>query len=292
MTVRRAVLWPRRVYRFGRETRRLLANSPVPDGWTRSAAATQMRLVAGVVRREDGIVHVRVGDWDVAGFSTKSLGYLHSEIFVKLAYYFRATRADPFIVDGGSNIGMSVLFFKALYPEARVLAFEPAEPAHRLLARNVEANRLSGVEIHRAALGRYDGETAFYDEPHDPATFRMSTRRERLPDPRETTVAQRRLSDFVDGAVDLVKLDIEGAEDDVLADLVDSRAIEQVQQLILEYHHHLDPARDFVDDFLRRLREEGFRYQLGAGLQPSQRAALAPVFQDVVIHAYRPESVG
>ena len=98
-------------------------------------------------------MNVKVDRFDVTGFSVSSLAYLHREIFVELQYYFRASRTDPVIVDGGSNIGMSVLFFKALYPAANVLAFEPAARAHELLRRNVEANDLARVEIRHAALG-------------------------------------------------------------------------------------------------------------------------------------------
>src|SRR6266566_2712243 len=54
---------PWRVVQAAHMTRRLLAGTPVPEGWARSAAATQMRLAAGRVRNEDGLVRVRVGDF-------------------------------------------------------------------------------------------------------------------------------------------------------------------------------------------------------------------------------------
>jgi FkbM family methyltransferase len=267
-------------------TRRLLAGTPLPEGFTASAVATQRGLAAGRVRNDGGLVRVRVGDFDVAGFSASSLAYLHNEIFVKLAYYFRALRPDPLIVDGGSNIGMSVVFFKTLYPNARVLAFEPAEPSHRALVANVETNGLSGVEVHRAALGRENGSVPFYEDPDDPATFRMSTRRERIRG-RETTVPQRRLSEFLHEDVDLLKLDVEGAEDDVIDELVEAGAIARVDQLVVEYHHHLDPGGDFLDAFLARLRAQGFDYQVSSAGRISDRAKLAPAFQDVLVHGYR-----
>jgi FkbM family methyltransferase len=279
-------LSPWRLVQTARATRIQLAGAPVPDGWARDAVRTQLRLAAGRVRRDNGLVSVPVGDFEVTGFSIPSLAFLHGEIFVKLAYYFRALRPDPFIVDGGSNIGMSVLFFKALYPAARVLAFEPAAPAHSLLARNVKANRLEDVDVQRAALGREDGEVSFYEDPHDPATFRMSTRPERIAG-AETSVTQRRLSNLIPGEVDLLKLDVEGAEDDVLAELADSGAIARVSQLVVEYHHQLDPQRDFLGAFLERLRDHGFRYQVSAIESVAKRAALEPVFQDVLVHAQR-----
>jgi FkbM family methyltransferase len=277
---------PWRLVQTARATRRQLAGAPVPDGWTRDAVKTQLRLASGRVRRDDGLVGVSVGAFDVTGFSIPSLAYLHEEIFVKLAYYFHALRPDPFIVDGGSNIGMSVLFFKALYPAARVLALEPAAPAHGLLVRNVEANRLQDVDVQRAALGREDGEVPFYEDPHDPATFRMSTRPERISGTK-TSVAQRRLSNLIPEEVDLLKLDVEGAEDDILEELADSGAITRVAQLVVEYHHQLDPGRDFLGAFLERLREHGFRYQVSAIERVAKRASLEPVFQDVLVHAQR-----
>ena len=269
-----------------RATRRALAAAPVPSGWANEAAKTQVRLAAGRVQTENGLVRVAVGDFDVAGFSRDSLAYLHREIFVELQYYFRAARKDPFIVDGGSNIGMSVLFFKALYPQARIVAFEPARPAFGVLARNVEVNGLRDVEVHQAALGHEEGETPFYEDADDPSTFRMSVRPERLRG-TPTSVRQLRLSTFLSGAVDLLKLDVEGAEDNVLAELHDSGVLSQVEQLVVEYHHLLDPERDFLDAFLARLRTAGFRYELRATPRSTTRLSDQPGFQAVLLYARR-----
>jgi len=181
---------------------------------------------------------------------------------------------------------MSVLFFKALYPGARVLAFEPAQRAHDLLVRNVEANGLRDVEVHRAALGREDGEVPFFEDRDDPATFRMSTRSERLPG-TASPVPQRRLSQLLREEVDLLKLDIEGSEDDVLAELVDSQAVSRIHQLVVEYHHQLDPTRDFLGTFLECLRQQGFGYQVSAKGPVANRAAAEPAFQDVLVYARR-----
>jgi FkbM family methyltransferase len=277
---------PLRLLRTARATRRALADAPVPAGWATEAAKTQVRLASGRVETEAGLVRVGVGRFDVAGFSSASLAYLHREIFVELQYYFRAARRDPFIVDGGSNIGMSVLFFKALYPDARIVAFEPARPAHDVLVRNVEANGLRDVDVHHAALGREEGEVPLYEDPGDPATFRMSVRPERLRG-TATNVPQRRLSSFLPDTVDLLKLDVEGAEDDVFAELEASGALSRVEQVVVEYHHQLDPDRDFLDGFLARLRGAGFRYEVRATPRVATRLSEHLGFQDVLVYARR-----
>jgi FkbM family methyltransferase len=263
--------------------RRSLRDAPVPAAWKRNAVKTQLRLALS----QPGVAcRVRIGQFEIAGFSPDRLAYLHREIFVALAYYFHAERRAPLIVDGGANIGMSVVFFKMLYPNARVLAFEPAERAYEFLGQNVGA--LPGVELHRLALGRENAVVPFYDFADYPGSLRQSTRQERLTAPRQTTVEQRRLSDFLDGQpVDLLKLDIEGAEQDVIEELRDSGAIECVKQLIVEYHHQLNPDRDSVGSFLEGLHDLGFHYQLSAYEAISYRETLEPRFQDVLIHAYR-----
>lgn len=277
---------PWRMLQTARATRRALARAPVPHGWARDAVKTQVTLARRPSAGRDGLVHAQIGSFDVAGFSASSLAYLHQEIFVHLAYWFRARRADPVIVDGGSNVGMSVLFFKALYPRARVLAFEPAERAHSVLVRNVAANDVRDVDVHRAALGARDGDVSFYEDAADPSTFRMSTRQGRISG-SETSVPQRRLSEFVQEDVDLLKLDVEGSESDVIGELVEAGAIERIEQLVVEYHHHLDRERDLLGAFLERLSRQGFAYQVSATERVEARAAVEPVFQDVLVFARR-----
>jgi hypothetical protein len=53
---------------------------------------------------------------------------LYKDIFIHRIYHFEAQRPDPLILDCGSNIGMSILYFKHIYPRARVIGFEP-DPA-------------------------------------------------------------------------------------------------------------------------------------------------------------------
>lgn len=258
-----------------------LKDAPVPSGWRSDAVKTQARLTRF---HADGPGRVRIGAFDVAALSVDNLAFLHREIFVNLAYYFRATRADPVIIDGGCNIGMSVVFFKTLYPHARVLAFEPAERTFDLLQANVGGT--PGVELHRAALGRENTLVPFY-ENDDPGLLRQSTRRQRLSEARETRVEQRRLSEFITEGVDLVKLDVEGAEFAVVAELADSGSIELVRELIVEYHHQVGNDDDSIGAFLEQLRTLGFQFQLSAKEQVMYRDSLKSRFQDVLVHAYR-----
>ena len=66
--------------------------------------------------------------FDIAYFDRPTLVGLYREIFVRQYYYFRANIESPRIFDCGANFGMATLYFKWLYPKARIEAFEP-DPA-------------------------------------------------------------------------------------------------------------------------------------------------------------------
>src|SRR6266487_3582389 len=51
---------------------------------------------------------------------------MYNETFKYNQYRFTADTSAPFILDCGSNIGVSVVYFKTLYPQAKIIAFEPS----------------------------------------------------------------------------------------------------------------------------------------------------------------------
>src|SRR5262245_2771903 len=191
---------------------------------------------------------------------------MFEEIFLFKVYEFEPTRPDPLILDCGSNIGVSVLFFKLLHPAARVIAFEPDRETFAYLKRNVTQNGLRDVDLHEAALGGTEGEVMFYAEPERPGALTMSTQRERNPGEGKR-VRSERLSKWIQEPVDFLKLDVEGAEMEVLEELVGAGKLRAIEQMVIEYHHHIDPQSDRFSRLLVLLEEGGFGYQLAAGVR-------------------------
>jgi FkbM family methyltransferase len=216
-----------------------------------------------------------------------TLEHLFREIFVEPSYAFRAGTKTPRIIDCGSNIGMSVLFFKTLYPHAEILAFEPGHTTHALLAENVRQNAWQGVRVLPQAVAADDGELEFFYDPNDPGSLLMSTYAERMPNGASHRVEAVRLSRYIDAPVDFLKLDVEGAELGVIRDLQRSGALPVVREMVIEYHHHISRDVDALSELLGILETGGFGYQLSAEWQLPHRAG---EFQDVLVHAYRRES--
>jgi FkbM family methyltransferase len=228
---------------------------------------------------------------DVLGYKISFLGeeqfrYLFNEIFKQECYHFSAGTDRPTIFDCGSNIGMSVLYFKKYYPFARILAFEPDPRTFATLRKNIHQNQLSNVVAHQVALGLVDGLVDFYrDENENLSSLLMSTNRERHSGTR-IQVPAKRLSTFIDSGVDLLKVDVEGAEFDVMDDLIATGKLHHVRRIHLEYHHHIGSAPDKLSLMLRWLEEAGFGYQVQAHWGRVEGA-----FQDISLYCYRPATV-
>src|SRR5215211_233929 len=266
---------------------RLVRSPFLPASLKSRAVRTQILLsVRRFLNAGDGKVQARVLDFEVTAHSLQLLSYLFQEIFVDGDYFFVSRKADPFIIDCGSNIGMSILFFKTLYPNAKIIGFEPEESTYALLRKNIGSNGLKGVRVYQVALGMEDTTTSFFVDPEQPGSLLMSTNKARLPK-KEILVRQRKLSAFIDREVDCLKLDVEGAEDAVLQDLVSTGIITRIDQMLVEYHHHIDKNKDAFGAFLGQLEKSGFGYQISTSYPIRERASGDPIFQDVQVYAYR-----
>ncbi len=67
------------------------------------------------------------------------------ELYGKNVYYFSSDFKDPVILDIGANVGDTALYFKWLFPDAWVYAFEPNPGAYNLLVKNVQENNFKNV---------------------------------------------------------------------------------------------------------------------------------------------------
>lgn len=195
-----------------------------------------------------------------------SFYYSYREIFGRNIYAFSTENSRPTIIDGGSNIGLSIVYFKQLFPEARIVGFEPDPEVFSVLESNIHALKLADVQLVNAAIWTNEEEITFFAEGADAG---------RLAHPvggkAEQTVRATRLDKYLSGPVDLLKLDIEGAEVDVLRDISDQ--LENVQRIFVEFHSFVDqPQR--LDELTAILRKAGFRFQIAtqfASPQPFQK---------------------
>jgi FkbM family methyltransferase len=133
------------------------------------------------------------------------------KIFIFREYDLSFLNLKPkFIIDGGANVGYSTVFFAHEYPNARIVAVEPESSNFDLLVRNVEAypnvTTLKEALWNRKALLKLE----------NPQDAKWAFRVKKAESPDSDTTQGITIMDLLEKSnseyIDILKLDIEGAE--------------------------------------------------------------------------------
>ncbi|MBI3416404.1 MAG: FkbM family methyltransferase [Verrucomicrobia bacterium] len=148
------------------------------------------------------------------------------------------------------------MFFLLRYPQARIEAFEPDPEVFAFLQANVRAcGAPHGVKVHSTAIYTSMGEITFEMEGADGG--RVTN--ESAPGRKSRVVPTVRLRDLLMQPIDFLKLDIEGAEFDVLLDCADRLSL--VKNCFVEMHGRPgEPSR--FGEAISLLEKAGFRIQI------------------------------
>jgi FkbM family methyltransferase len=171
------------------------------------------------------------------------------EIFVRYSLAFETAIPQPRILDCGANIGLASLYFKRQFPNARITAFEADPALAAVCRRNLASNGVDDVEVRDTAIWTSAGTVEFVCEGSDSgaiAALKPSVTG------ANTEVPAERLYDWLNESVDLLKLDIEGAEAPVLSDCRDR--LHNVRAMTIDLH-----------EFNATCRQTGTLFDLLAG---------------------------
>ena len=230
---------------------------------SRVALFTTLMKLASLkrIKRSTGDVVIELGDKIIHGPDYHSISVLLKEKFVEGQYYFDNEKQEPVVIDCGANIGISALYFKSLYPHAIVHCFEPYSKAVDYLKRNIAANNLENVFVYQEAVSALDGEIKL----NIPADANMLNPTVLVA--KDSTVFEIvksvKLSSFVNSIkenIDLIKLDVEGAEYDIVEDLNNSGilATGKVRMLIVEYHDSVFKDALRLQQFIGMLSDNNY----------------------------------
>ena len=245
--------------RLARDLRREL--SPTPE---QAVLRELERRAHREPRRTAG--SIAIAPYDFAYVDAMTTWPQWDEIFIHDVLAFEPSRPRPRILDCGANVGIASMYFARSMPDASITAFEADPHIAGTCARNMKPH---GVEVVAAAVWTSTGTTQFVCEGSDAGAVASLN----ITDGPVAAVPCVRLRDYLCEPIDLLKLDIEGAELQVLEDCGD--ALGCVRALTLDLHE-FDPRRRQTSRVFDLLETAGFQFELHSVAPVGQRAGAIP----------------
>jgi len=200
---------------------------------------------------------ISIFGWDLEYTDGLSLVTCLDVLVIKHWNDFVPENDEPIILDCGANIGISVLNYKRQFPHAKITAFEPDPQIVPLLRRNLQRNGAIDVEIVDAAVWIRGGESKFFCEGADGSRLISDSQFF----PASAVVKTVDLRTFVCGEIDLIKMDIEGAEFEVILHL--GEKLNAIRNMVVECHINNKKIEPFAK-FLLALASNGYNISMNS----------------------------
>jgi FkbM family methyltransferase len=198
---------------------------------------TLINYVSGSLRRLLPFperIHIRFHGKDLAIYAAgdTSFPYLFYEVFIGEDYRLDLRTPPSCIIDAGAHYGLASLYFSCLYPDAVIHALEPCSKNFHFLQMN--ARGFKNLHVHRVGLYSRSGTQRLYLQPSS-GEHSLVAAGHRYEDIPTTTLGEFMISEGIPH-VDLLKIDVEGAEEAVLTT---PGALDHVDRVTGEIHFKL-----------------------------------------------------
>ena len=168
----------------------------------------------------------------------------YRQVFIDQEYAFHTETAPEAIIDAGANIGLASVYFANKYPDARIIAIEPEQSNFDLLKENTAP--YPNITAVQAALWNRNEEINLIDPGLGKWGFMTDGKQPPGQSPDNVCHAvkaftvDRIIEDYDLKRVNILKVDIEGAEKEVFSDT--SAWIDSVDSIIVELHERMKPG--------------------------------------------------
>ncbi len=173
-------------------------------------------------------------------------------------------------IDVGANIGLYTLKAARLVgPSGRIVALEPGWDAYEQLLANLDLNRFPWVQALATAASDREGEAVLHHVPlgDDPQAFSLIAHPDALEGETVPTVRLDRLAtEFELERIDLIKIDVEGAEPMVIEGAAQVLS-KQRPAVLFECNAHINSGGDGAPagEAWARLAAHGYRFHRLSG---------------------------
>ena len=151
----------------------------------------------------------------------------YDEIFIQEIFKFKTTNSQPVIIDIGTNIGLSAVYFNNLYPKSSIILYESDDFKYEFLQYNISSFKYTNVSLHN---GDMDNFIKYTLEKY-----------------------------YNDKEIDLLKIDLMGREQHILKEI--NPLLKNINNLFIRYTS-FEKGKQKLNVILETLTNNGFRYYL------------------------------
>ncbi len=182
----------------------------------------------------------KLGKYTLLYPNRKEYHILKREIWNQEIYSFDTNRNCPNIIDIGSHIGISILYFKDIYPNSKILGFEPNPISFEILKENIFNNGLDDVSIiNKAVSSNNSSKDLYIDNSNNNWESNSSLLKNSwngLENTKKIRAQCTRLDKYTKSldVIDMLKIDTEGNEFDILNS--HKSILNKTENISVEYH--------------------------------------------------------
>ncbi len=192
---------------------------------------------------------VRFSGYNIWVADHLSFVFQYREIFLDESYKFISNKTEPIIIDCGTNIGMSILYYKQLFIDSKIYCFEADQSIATILSQNVKENNLQNVEIIPKAAWIHNNGVNFNSDGADGGN--ISNDGDKI-----DSVDFNEFLGKID-SIDFIKIDIEGAEKILIPHCIDN--LTKCKNIFIEYHTKW-PETQNLSTILSEFEKRGYKY--------------------------------
>jgi FkbM family methyltransferase len=162
------------------------------------------------------------------------------KVFLEHEYDIDLGFQPRLIIDGGANVGYASVYFAHRFPNALILAVEPESDNFRLLISNTAA--YPNIRCFNYALWPRRTSLIIENSSEHSDSFRVTESSEKTAHAVPAMSIRDLMEQSGAESIDLLKLDVEGAEKELFEDEAAAGWIARMQALIVELHDRFKPG--------------------------------------------------
>lgn len=206
-------------------------NISFAERWNISKALGEIKIASLSKKLNEPFVF-HLDKWKINCLYNRHIGFLVKEIFVEEIYASNKNNEVFKILDLGSNIGLSVAYFKMRFPAAVIEAYEPDKNSFKLLQKNILENNWKNITANETAVSDENGflfASSIEEKASVNSNFATSGN-------EESQVRAKGISEILQQNFDIIKMDIEGGEWRIFKKIIEQQLISKANKWFVEFH--------------------------------------------------------